>query len=225
MMKKQLIIKLGKAFFSLPKSIIFNMVTFGIKTGIKCPILVSYNTKLRSFHRNSIVIESPIKPFMIRFGFGGSNGIVSNARSELCLEKGSKLIFGGNAQFAEGCSIRNSGILKIGKNSGMNKNSFISCYKSITIGEDLTAGWNVSIRDSDGHTIIHNGEKKLLFAPVIIGNKVWLCSYADILKGVVIGNNNVVSYRSLVVKSDGKDNVMLGGTPANIIQENIDWEF
>ena len=47
----------------------------------------------------------------------------------------------------------------------------------------------------------------------------------DILKGVRIGNNSVVAYRSLITKSFEADNLLIGGSPARIIQEHIDWEY
>lgn len=219
--------QLKKALFviaSLPNSLQFNIRTFGFK-GIRLPILIAYNTKVQSTYRGAIQIEGPTQMFMITFGYGGSNGVISNKHSELCLEKGSVMRIAGPAHFAEGCSIRNSGVIDFGKNCGMNKNCFVSCYNAISIGDELTAGWNVSIRDSDGHTILKDGKKKKLYAPVIIGDRVWLCSYSDILKGSRIGNHCVVAYRSLVTRKFENDNVMIAGHPGAVIQENIDWEF
>ena len=55
---------------------------------------------------------------------------------------------------------------------------FIECLIGIDIGDDVTWGWNVNIRDNYGYEItgiygntISEGEN------VTIGNHVWLCSY------------------------------------------------
>ena len=219
----RLLRKLMFVILSLPKTLYFNIRTFGIK-GIGLPILVSWRTKITCTCRNAIEIYGPKKTFMMTFGFGGSDGVISNKYSELCLEPGSKMIIKGKVQFAEGCSIRNNGIIEIGDKSGMNKNSFISCYHKITIGSYFTAGWNVNIRDSDGHSMIKSGEIKPLYSSVYIGDKVWVGACSDILKGVSICSNSVVAYRSLVVKPFKEEHILIGGAPAKVIQNNIDWK-
>lgn len=220
---RRIIKKIGFVLLSLPKTLYFNLKTFGIK-GITMPVLISYKTTIRTTYRGAIKIDAPKKMFMMTFGYGGSDGVIANNKSELCLEQGSQMTIGGKVQFAEGCAIRNSGEIFIGNNSGMNKNSFLSCYNSISIGNNFTAGWNVNIRDSDGHTVIKDGKKKDFYAPVIIGDDVWVCAFADLLKGVKIANNTVVAYRSLVLGTFEEGHVLIGGMPAKVIQRNIDWE-
>lgn len=223
-MSKITISRLFHAALSLPKTIYFNFITFGIK-GYKLPVYISHNTHIASIHFNTIKIEGEIKPFMILIGFGGSVGVVPNSRSEICLEKNSLLVFKGKAQFAAGCGIRNSGTIVLGKNFGMNRNSFLSCYRSVVIGDNFKAGWNCAVRDSDGHSIIKGGEKQKLYSPVHIGNNVWLCSFSHILKGVTLSDHTVVAYRSLVTKPFYEGHVLLGGQPAKIIDNDIDWEY
>ncbi len=82
-------------------------------------------------------------------------------------------------------------------------------------------GWDVNIRDSDGHYIIEKGQKKQIIKPVTIGNHVWICSHAHILKGVVIGNDSVISYGSIVLGKFNSNNLLIGGIPAKIIREDI----
>lgn len=215
--------KIVFVLLSFPKTFYFNIRTFGIN-GISLPVLVSWKTKITHTFRNAIEICGPKKTFMMTFGYGGSDGVIANKYSELCFEPGSKMLIKGKVQFAEGCSIRNSGIIEIGNKSGMNKNSFISCYNKITIGSYFTAGWNVNIRDSDGHSMIKNGELKPLCSSVYIGDNVWIGAYSDVLKGVSICDNSVVAYRSLVVKPFKEGHVLIGGVPAKVIQNNIDWK-
>lgn len=216
--------KIIYAIFSIPKTVYFNLVVFGFK-GVKLPVFISFKTKIGEIHKGTILIDHKFSPFLITFGYGGSKGVVSNKRSEIYLAKSSKIIFRGKAQFAEGCSIRNDGCIEFGANSSMNRNSFISCYNRIEIGNNVVTGWNVNIRDSDGHCMIKNGIKQKLDAPVRLGNHIWICSYSDILKGVNIPNDCVIAYRSLVVSSFNEGHVLIGGFPAKIIQRDINWEM
>jgi acetyltransferase-like isoleucine patch superfamily enzyme len=131
--------------------------------------------------------------------------------------------FGGFATFAYGSSIRVSGSLKIGDNFSANRNSRIACSKGIIIKEDVLTGWDISIRDADGHTITQNGIPKLSQKEVIIGKHVWICSYAHILKGVTIGDGSVVGYRATVTKPLPENNCLIVGFPAKVVQNNVEW--
>lgn len=182
------------------------------------------NVELRGMKRGCIIFDSSKSP-RVYFGFGGTMGIDSE-RSLFSVEKGGKVIFEGSARFAKGCKIRvESGVLRIGSNFAANKNCFFSCTKEIIIGSDTLFAWNVNIRDSDGHSIIQDGIKKSGLETVKIGNHVWAAAYVDILKGVTIPNNCVISYRSCVIKPIIIDNTLIGGYPARILKENINWEI
>lgn len=86
-------------------------------------------------------------------------------------------------------------------------------------------GWNVSCRDSDNHTIIYNGIPKLEDAnEITIGSHVWICSCADIQKGVNIPKDSVVAFKSLVTKPFYEDGILIGGHPAKKIRSNVNWQ-
>jgi acetyltransferase-like isoleucine patch superfamily enzyme len=101
----------------------------------------------------------------------------------------------------------------------MNTDSYILCRKSISIGNGVVIVRNVHIRDSDGHTL--NDGIDIL--PVVIGNKVWIGANVTILKGVTIGDGAVVAANSLVNK-DIPPKCLVGGVPAKIIKENVEWK-
>lgn len=216
-----------KMAISLPKTLIFNLVVFPFNIAIKLPVLISVNVNIQGIYKGCIEIDSKkISTAMIKIGFGGSNAINSE-RGILFLNKcgNSKLIFKGKAKFSEGIKIfNNSGITIFGENFSTNKNCFIASDKKIIFGKNVLLGWNISIRDSDGHTVIENGVEKENKKEVIIGNNVWVCSNVNILKGTLIGNNCIISYGSLVVGLRGLDNLLIGGYPAKILKENIDWK-
>ena len=118
----------------------------------------------------------------------------------------------------------NSGTTEFGNNFVVNKNCSISCDSKITFGKDVLIGWNVIIRDSDGHKIIKDGELKKDKDEINVGNHVWICSYVDVLKGTKIGENSVIAYRACLTGKSFQKNSLIAGFPAKIIQENINWE-
>ncbi|MBR3836879.1 MAG: acyltransferase [Clostridia bacterium] len=163
----------------------------------------------------------------VKVGFGGSPAIAENAYSRFAVKKNATIVFEGKAGISAGNSICvDKGTLVIGNNFSTNKNCLIACSKGIRIGNDVTLGWNVNVRDNDGHTIVDEStgvesESK----EVTIGNHVWLCAYADVLKGTVIPDDSVVAYRSLVTKTFDRPGVLIGGAPAKILKENIRWYY
>ncbi|MGH7866710.1 MAG: acyltransferase [Candidatus Dormibacteraceae bacterium] len=94
----------------------------------------------------------------------------------------------------------------------------IGAAESITIGDDVLCGANVTITDTDWHGL--PADRRLLpgrSASVVIGNNVWLGLNVIVLKGVTIGSNTVVGAGSLVSKSL-PENVVAGGIPAKPIK-------
>ena len=166
---------------SILKTIWFNLHCFGIK-GFKMPVIVARKCKLRV--KGKIVLNR-IKTATVTIGFGGSDGVAENRYSFFSVERGAKIEFLGSAGISAGNTVRvDQGTLSIGNRFSTNKNCFIACSKGIVIGEDVTFGWNVNVRDNDGHKIIDNTSGVVSESqPVHIGNHVWVCSYSDILKG------------------------------------------
>lgn len=110
--------------------------------------------------------------------------------------------------------------LKIG-GGFINNNGKISCFKSIEIGDGVKISENVTIRDSDNHTIIREGYE--VSQPVKIGNHVWIGLGAIILKGVTIGDGAVIAAGAVVTR-DVPPKALAGGVPAKVIKENIEWK-
>lgn len=83
----------------------------------------------------------------------------------------------------------------------------------------------IDLRTGDSHSIIDIvANKRINYAQNIeIGNHVWVASHVSILKGVNILSNSIVATRSVVTKKFYKENILIGGIPANIIKENITW--
>ena len=101
----------------------------------------------------------------------------------------------------------------------INCGTAIDCFESITIGHDVAISNRVTIRDSDNHAI--NGNQATT-APIVIGDHVWIGLNATILKGVRIGSGSAVAAGAVVVR-DVPPRTLVGGVPARIIKEEIQW--
>lgn len=161
---------------------------------------------------------------MIKIGFNPSEGI-SYLNGYLSIHDKAHLIFLGSAIFAKGVSIRiDQGEMIIGNRFYCNANCFFRCTNLIKFGEDVLIGWNVSFNTTDGHLILYKKRPKTNAAPIIIGDHVWIASYSKIAKNTEISNNSVVAQQSLVTKKFTQEGSLIGGIPASIISENINWE-
>lgn len=209
------------ALLSIPKTIYFNFCVFPLSTAVKLPVLVSYKTKIVELHKGVITFGCSPYCFMVKFGFGGSSGIIER-KSLVCLESGT-VNFEGKADFCAGTSLRNSGKLKFGSNFWSNKNCTIWCSNSISFGENVLLGWNVFFRDSDGHLIIQNNKARPVTGTISIGNHCWICSESHILKNSSLGRDCVLGYGSLLTRKHNESNILYVGCPAEAIKENISW--
>lgn len=212
---------------SLPKTIYFNYRILPIKKAFKLPFFVHYKMQLGELHKNNIIIEAPLKKFMIKIGTKSNDGIPEISRGFISVSKNGKIIFKDNIEISCGSSIRAIGYGKInfGNNFYCNKNCAFESRKAINMGNDVLIGWNVNIRDSDGetHYIIKDNLKKENKKEIKIGNHTWICANVSILKGVYIPDNCVVAYNSCVVKSVENTNVLIAGYPAKVVAEDIEW--
>lgn len=111
-----------------------------------------------------------------------------------------------------------SAVIKIGNYCHFSNSVSIVCCRSIEIGDNFLCGDRVSIVDCDFHGIAPDRKlRESNFAPVKIGNNVWLGSEVMVLKGVTIGNNAVIGAKSLVTK-DIPANCVAVGNPAKVIR-------
>lgn len=144
---------------------------------------------------------------------GRSTIIRMDGNSEMNVNGSFSIYYGGDV-----ICFKNS---KLTLGSGFcNSNVMIRCTNSINIGNNVAISHDVTIMDSDAHSIGYEGYQ--MTKPVIIGNNVWIGSRAIILKGVNIGDGAIVAAGSVVTK-DVPPNSTVAGVPARIIKENVKW--
>lgn len=110
--------------------------------------------------------------------------------------------------------------LNLGRGSFINSDCKIRVHKSITIGDDCAISHDFTIMDSDAHKISGKDNHP---QEVVIGNHVWIGTRVTVLKGVHIGDGAIIAAGAVVTK-DVPPKALVGGVPARIIEENIEWE-
>lgn len=101
-------------------------------------------------------------------------------------------------------------------------NLYLREGKNIFIGRDCLFSTNVSIWNSDSHSILDkNGVPYNRAEDVVISDSVFVGQNAHILKGVHISSNSVVGAMSLVTRKFDKEKVIIAGNPARVVSEQI----
>jgi acetyltransferase-like isoleucine patch superfamily enzyme len=155
------------------------------------------------------------------FGEGSTIGWPLDALTEPDrIEIGRGVSFGGHARLE---AVRaevgaQPGRVRIGDDVQIEGYFSVAAAESVTIGNGVLIGSNVTIRDHD-HGIApdtHRARQTLVALPVEIGDFVWLGQNVVVLKGVTIGKNAVVGANAVVTRSV-VEGAIAGGVPARQI--------
>jgi galactoside O-acetyltransferase len=206
-------------------------------------------------------VLSKIKNKIIRL-FRGTAGAANNSEKLqfVSLDKSTVLLHGLNIRFDVGQEQRKyveigekglisanfifesqKGFVKIGNNVHIGGATFIS-RSSITIEDDVTMAWGITLYDHNSHSIYweerkndnhqcyddylnHNGNNvmnkdwtNVVSKPIHICSKVWIGYDVTVLKGVTIGEGAVIGAKSVVTK-DVPAWTVVAGNPAQIVKK------
>jgi acetyltransferase-like isoleucine patch superfamily enzyme len=109
--------------------------------------------------------------------------------------------------------------LDIGKRTIIMEYSFINTTMPIKIGDDTGIGGHCLLF-THGSWLNQLDVFPVSFAPITLGQKVWLPWRVFIMPGVSLGDNVVVGANSLINKSF-ESNCLIAGSPAKIIKDNF----
>ena len=109
--------------------------------------------------------------------------------------------------------------VRVGRDCRIYDCSFGSEPYLITIGDHVTIAKNTQFFTHDGAVWVFRDEfpDVDVFAPVRVGNNVFIGAYSIILPGTVIGNNCIIGAGSLV-RGTIPDNSVAAGVPARVIK-------
>lgn len=218
---KNILIKLR----DLPKTIYINFHCLPWEQAKKLPIRVNWKTKFGNVDKGCIIIDSEsINHNMITLGYRGSQFVPLNS-SYIGVENNGKIVFKGSCTLGEGFNIYvNSGSLIIGEKFYANRNFKVQCEERIEINRDVLVGWNVQIRDTDGHDIIYNGIVKAQKEEISIGSHVWITSDVTILKGSKISDGSIIGCNSTVCGLEVEEQeCLIAGIPGKVIKTKMKW--
>lgn len=110
------------------------------------------------------------------------------------------------------------GVIDIGDDVGMSGAS-ITAYSRVKIGSRVLIGSGALIVDNDAHPVFPEGRRyspEVPFAPVEIGDDVFIGARAIILKGVHIANGAVIGAGAVVTR-DVPMYAVVAGNPAAVV--------
>jgi acetyltransferase-like isoleucine patch superfamily enzyme len=133
-----------------------------------------------------------------------------------------------------------TGQISLGDRCYLGAGSSILCRNRVSLGNDVTIAWDVTIYDHDSHSMDWRDRAvavKLFYerygepdcfdrldwtrvgsAPIVIQDRVWIGFGATILKGVSIGEGAIVASCSVVTR-DVEPYTVVAGNPAREVRK------
>ena len=155
-------------------------------------------------HHTSVYYKCKIDYRSESFHYGGGCVIGSN-----CMIGRSSRGYHGGMPFYTRLLLDGKGSkIIIGDNCRIN-GAYIHSERYISIGSNCVIASGVNILDSNGHQVKSFDRTIGRDVPkdIVIGNNVWICMNATILKGTTIGDNSII----------GAGSIIQGDIPANSI--------
>lgn len=199
--------------------LLFYLLRYLRKSGIWCPFKV-YNASSIKVRKSSKLNLSG------RLSFGSSDrnkAVVSVNKTNFYIGHHSNVNIGHSVSIGPGVNIivKDNGKLEIGNGTYFTSDLHLEVHGNTWIGSDCAISWGVTIIDSDHHVLNYPNQKSKSDS-VIIGNHVWIGNNSIILKGSKIGDGCVIAAGS-VVTGEFPSGVLIGGCPAKVIKENVEW--
>lgn len=95
---------------------------------------------------------------------------------------------------------------------------------SVTIGKDCMFAYNTTVYNTDSHSVFQNGKLINKAENLIIGDHVWVCENAEILKNSTVPNGCVVAKNALLSGRFEEENAIFAGVGAKVIKKDIVWD-
>lgn len=219
----------GILFFkvNILKTIYFNLKCLPFRQAWRLPVFIYRRTKLyRADGQIIIHVQSP-PPGLVKIGPYGL-GTQDMRYSRTIWDVSGTLVVNGYVTLGRGSriSIERDGVLTLGNHFTVTGDSALICQKEICFGDDCLLSWEILVMDTDFHAVV-NGEGTVINAPrsIKIGNHVWIGCRNTILKGVEIGDSNIISAGSILTRSFSGHNCIVGGQGAEfrVLKDNVDW--
>ena len=201
---------------------------FYLLKALRYPLLSGIYLPFKIYHACGIKIKQGANVSLagrVTIGNPDKNkAIVSRLPSNLFLGMQSQIKIGHSVSIGPGVNIivKDKAELSIGSNTYFTSDMHLEVVKKVEIGESCAISWVVTIIDDNHHRVVPGSSLQHL-SHVKIGDHVWIGCNVTILTGTEIGKNSIVAAGS-VVKGVFPDHVIIGGNPAKIIKQGVNWE-
>ncbi len=219
-----MIIKYISLFFKVNwvKTILFNLQYFEWKQARKLPVFIYGPSHYSGSGR--YILPDKLVTGMIKLGIKHESCCV--IKQGIHLINNGLIKFGGAGILGNGSSIsvKRGACFQIGKNFGITGHFSVHCAKAITLGNNFSCSWSVSISDTDHHLCLNpeTNEHYAMVAPIIVGDNVWCCQHVIISKGTRIPKFTTIAQSSLCNKEyNTSPYSVLAGIPAKSITKKL----
>lgn len=203
----------------------FNYKIFGLRNLFKFWAIIGPRVKFGTLSRNSVTLH---KPSFACFKIGVGSGSFHHGKysaSFIRIGLNSHIEIFGKFSMARG------GVFNIGEGASAvfgdkfsaNYGCIMSIAKSLICDTNVRIGWEVSIIDSDGHSIKAMDNQKMVNEnrAIYLEENTWLAAKCTIMKGVHLAKNTIVPYGSIITKSNETECVVWGGSPNRILKQGV----
>lgn len=211
-----------------PNNIIPKSLKFKIN-GSNNKIIIEYDEKEQYSKDLLIKISGNNNTIFIKnCSFTNSAINMNGDNNKFSLGQAFKNINGAKFTLGRGATVEIGTNCEIGNNNlSIIANGDYKTKHKIVIGDGTHIAKEALIRNSNGECLIDPVTKNVLPnsepQDIIIGKDCWITSRCTILKGAVLPDKTIVAACSLVNKPFEKSHTLIGGTPARVLKENVDW--
>lgn len=203
----------------------FNYKIFGLRNLFKFWAIIGPCTEFGALTRGAIKLHKPsFACFKIGVGTGSFHH-GKNSTSYVNIGKNAQLDIAGKASMSRGgvLNIGDDAHVTLGDGFSTNYGCVISIAKSLACDTNVRIGWEVTIIDSDGHSIksVDNQKRVNDNRAIHLEENTWLASKCTIMKGVHLAKKTIVPYGSIITKSNETECVVWGGSPNRILKQGI----
>lgn len=96
---------------------------------------------------------------------------------------------------------------------------------TISFGNDCMLSANITVRTGDSHSVTDlTGKRINPSKSIVFGDHVWIGNTVLIFKASQIGQHSVIAGGAVVTGKVFPDHCIIGGNPAKVIKEGVDWK-
>lgn len=210
---------------SIIKTIYYNLRIFPLKDAVKLPLFVGDTTVIKGSRKGCICIKGAKIRGILSIGRSfGSYGVYRGIKSVLHFGERGVLVIHGRTAFCTEFKVSIDGLLDLGENFDVNNGFNCICKDSISFGDNCLLGWDVTVLDSDGHSMYVDGKLSLEKIPVKIGNNVWIGAKTAVLKGTQISDNSIIGLGTLVSGKYENNSIIIGNKGKMIKNDDLKWK-